>query len=327
MKALEILFVSILFLINSFKSFSQSNALEEIKDFGMNPGNLELFIHFPPPENYDSTGKKALVVALHGCNQNAGDISEESGWNTLADAYNFIVIYPQQKILNNPNRCFNWFMKGDNRIDKGEVASVDAMIKYVAKNYSIDTSRIFIYGLSAGAAMSMATISCYPDLFKAAAILAGGPYMMLNNPAKAMSMMNNPKKFTDQELLESVLVQHKNEIRKRPKIIVLHGDDDPLVNPRNAELIVRQWTLVHETDTIPDQIENSFNNHPDVKRISFFNENKAEVVTYYKMKNLKHQLPVDPGTEKGKGGKTGLFTADKDFFSTWWIAKDFQLVK
>ncbi|HWY37579.1 MAG TPA: hypothetical protein VNY73_03400, partial [Bacteroidia bacterium] len=62
-------------------------------------------------------------------------------------------------------------------------------------------------------------------------------------------------------------------------------------------------------------------------RKSYLDANKKEKIIFYEIDNLGHALPVDPGTSPGKGGKTGLFAVDKDFFSTYWIAKDFGLLE
>src|ERR1700741_1476115 len=110
---LKIIFLFI--LAWRFSLHAQSaDGLKEITDFGSNPGNLKMFIHLPK-----DTGNvpKPLVVALHGCSQNAREISRLSGWNKLADINDFIVLYPQQRIINNPSDCFNWFIEHD--VQKG----------------------------------------------------------------------------------------------------------------------------------------------------------------------------------------------------------------
>ena len=51
------------------------------------------------------------------------------------------------------------------------------------------------------------------------------------------------------------------------------------------------------------------------------------VVSFYKINHLGHALAVDPGKHAKQGGQTGLFATDMDFFSTWYVARDFRLVK
>ena len=170
-------FILLLFLC--IAGFGQ-NGLKEIKDHGSNPGNLNMYIHIPAGYE-DNLHKKPLIIVLHGCSQNAAVVARQSGWNKLADSFGFYVLYPSQKKMNNMGGCFNWYRKNDITKDKGEVLSLKQMIDAAVDDFGIDTSRIFVYGLSAGAAMGVALMADYPYLINAGAILAGGPYMMATN--------------------------------------------------------------------------------------------------------------------------------------------------
>ena len=94
------------------------------ESFAPNPGNLRMFRYLP-------RGLKAgapLVVVLHGCGQTAGGYGQAAGWCELADALGFGVLAPEQKAVNNPNTCFNWFNPEDITRGQGEAASIAAMI-------------------------------------------------------------------------------------------------------------------------------------------------------------------------------------------------------
>jgi hypothetical protein len=41
---------------------------------------------------------------------------------------------------------------------------------------------------------------------------------------------------------------------------------------------------------------------------------------------MGHFIPVDPGTLPYQGGEKTMYTTDKDFFSTYFIACDFGLI-
>ena len=66
-------------------------ALVSVTSFGDNPGNLAMYEHVPAslPDG------RPLVVVLHGCTQTAAAM-ESAGWDALADAYGFAVVYAQQ---------------------------------------------------------------------------------------------------------------------------------------------------------------------------------------------------------------------------------------
>ena len=83
-------------------AYSQhAKKMTKIENFGKNPGNLRMFIY---ADNHSDTNKIPLVVVLHGCGENAKSVSELTGWNKLSDLNSFIVLYPQQKFINNPDR-------------------------------------------------------------------------------------------------------------------------------------------------------------------------------------------------------------------------------
>ena len=83
--------------------------LRHISKFGTNPGNLQMHAYVPD----SPTSAPALVVALHGCTQDANSFDRGTGWSTLADRLGFVVIYPQQQAANNPKNCFSWFLPSD----------------------------------------------------------------------------------------------------------------------------------------------------------------------------------------------------------------------
>src|SRR5215211_5615507 len=55
---------------------------------------------------------------------------------------------------NSPNRCFNWFLRSDNRRDQGEALSIRQMADKMRSDHGIDPARVFVTGLSAGGAMT-----------------------------------------------------------------------------------------------------------------------------------------------------------------------------
>lgn len=67
-----------------------------------NPGALTMYEYVPP----DMPAAAPVVVALHGCTQTANDYTK-AGWNVLADAGKFYVVYAQQTSANNAATCFN----------------------------------------------------------------------------------------------------------------------------------------------------------------------------------------------------------------------------
>ncbi len=311
-------------MVSSFL-FAQKD-LKECKYFGSNPGNLAMFMYAPAVLK-DSCHKKPLIVALHGCSQNAEAIAKQSGWNMLSEKYGFYVLYPQQKFSNNPSECFDWFRKNDILKDKGEVCSIKNMIEFICDSLPVDTEHIFVYGLSAGAVMAVSIMADYPYMIKAGAILAGGPFNSEMNAVKGMTGMMAPPDKSPLEWSNMVRRQNVTYTGKYPEMIIYHGQNDPVVNFRNSKALIDQWTYLHKTDTIPDIIENSFQNNKYITKITYLQKDSVAAVIFYNIANLGHRLMVDPGTGETQGGSTGLFAVDKDFFSTYWILLDFGIIK
>ena len=88
----------------------------------------------------------ALVVALHGCGQTASGYDAGAGWSELASQLGFALLAPEQKAVNNPNTCFDWFNPEDITRGQGEAASIAAMIETMVQTHRLDRSRIFITG-------------------------------------------------------------------------------------------------------------------------------------------------------------------------------------
>src|SRR5688572_17596034 len=102
--------------------------LTAVSGFGANPGNLTMYSYRPDglPAN------APLVVAMHGCGQNATDYFTNAGWRKYADLWRFALVLPEQKSANNSNSCFNWFLTGDTARGAGEALSIAQMVDHAA---------------------------------------------------------------------------------------------------------------------------------------------------------------------------------------------------
>jgi poly(hydroxyalkanoate) depolymerase family esterase len=307
-----------IFLIISFSnaSFAQQD-LTEVIEFGNNPGRLRMFSYIPKQKNASSS----LVVILHGCNQQAADIAELTGWNKIAEETNCVLIYPQQRAVNNPSHCFRWFSEHQNQRDSGEVASIFSMIKHTVQKQNIDPERIFISGFSAGAAMSVSMISVYPELFSAAAVFAGGPYGLAKNIGQSANLMTGRMLANDSVLYTSLRQQNLGYNGTYPSLYTYHGTHDPIVNYKNAKMLNQQWALLQKCDTSALEVQNSFQGNEMIDVLTCYDSNGKIKLRHYRLNKVKHQVPISAQ----EGGKTGLFTINKGFHSTKQVAIDFGL--
>ena len=219
--------------------------LVHVAPAGPNPGELRMLAYVPP-------GLRAgapLVVALHGCTQNAAAYDHGAGWSVLAERHGFAVLFPEQQRANNPNLCFNWFQPEDVTRGRGEVESIRAMVVQMVEAHGLDKRRVYVSGLSAGGAMTAAMLATAPELFAGGAVIAGVPYGAASGMAEAFGAMQGVRR-TAGEWGERV--REASSFRGPfPAVQVWHGTADSTVSPANAEQLVAQWSNVLGLPVLP----------------------------------------------------------------------------
>lgn len=282
-----------------------------------------MYIHAPKGGN--ESKEKPLLVALHGCNQNADEIAQRSGWNKLADLHDFYVLYPQQRFRNNMSRCFNWFRSKDRRKQNGELTSIRSMIEHMVHHYSIDSSRIHLYGMSAGAAMGVVLLANHPESFQSGAIYAGQPYYGVLNAFKGLGGMWIPLDRTPEEwgkLVQEATPGYRGDY---PRILAVHGEMDLLVEPKNSRELVEQWTWVHGIDAEADSVQKAFRGVDAVQRSAYTDQNGNTLVILYSITGIGHRIAIDPGDGPRQGGEVNIAAKDMGFHSTYWLGRDMGL--
>jgi len=308
-------------IILSATGFAQTG-WQAVSSFGSNPGNLNMYSYVPT----GISGSAPLVVVMHGCTQNATTVASQSGWNTLADRHKFYVVYPEQNSANNSSTCFNWFLSGDQNRNQGEAYSIKQMVDYMKAHYTIDTTQIFATGLSAGACMTTVMMACYPDIFKAGAVMAGAPYKAASNATQAAGIVYGTDINTPVAWGDSVRNEIPTYAGAYPKVAVFQGSADPVVNVANENEIMKQWTNVHGADQTADATVNSFNGNPYVTKNTYNDNNGNEIVETYTITGMGHAIALDTGNCYQQCGKTGTYALEVYFSSTFWAAYFFNIL-
>ncbi len=188
------------------------------------------------PSGYDATGAAMpLVVMLHGCTQSPDDFAAGTQMNALAEARGFLVAYPAQTARANGSKCWNWFRVEDQAHGRGEPALIAGIARQVAADYRVDPRRIFVAGLSAGAAMAVILGERYPDVFAAVGAHSGLPFAAAHDVASAFTAMKGGSVAT------AAGNAHAGSGGPVPTI-VFHGDADHTVTASNGEAIIRAAT-------------------------------------------------------------------------------------
>jgi poly(hydroxyalkanoate) depolymerase family esterase len=165
--------------------------------------------------------------------------------NVHAQEHGVLVLYPAQAPRSNHHRCWNWFMPGDQRRGAGEPALLAAVTRHVTALHAVDPARVYVAGLSAGAAMADILAREYPDLFAAAGVHSGVPHGAAHDAASAYAAMHGHRHALQAAFawwLPSTPVaapsaRDGSDATTTPTI-VFHGDADDTVHPRNGDGVI-----------------------------------------------------------------------------------------
>jgi poly(hydroxyalkanoate) depolymerase family esterase len=206
------------------------------------------------PSAYSKRVRYPLIVGLHGCTQTADDFAGLTRMPKLADAQRVLVLLPNQDPAANPMRCWNWFLPENQKRDSGEPAMIKTMIDDVEARYSVDRSRVYVFGMSAGGYMTSTLLACYADVFAAGMIASGGMYEAASDVPTGLSAA---LRGSDADPAAAGRDAYRCSGAVHPRLVpvlVFHGGDDPFVAPANGRQAVDQFLVTN--DLGDDGVEN-----------------------------------------------------------------------
>lgn len=298
--------MALLLLASAARGIS-AQSLIEIDSFGADPGRLRMFIRVP--RNAEAlAGPRPLLVLLHGCGQDAHDLLRLTAWDRIADSTGCYLLLPQQRGANNPMRCFNWFRADDVVPEKGEVASIARMIDHARATLPVDTLPVRVFGVSAGAAMAVALAAAYPQCVAQVAAVAGAPYGAIAKDEAGRRPAFRPDALSPEARADRVRAASEGPVERYPRLVVMHGTADAVVDFDLARALVAQWTALAGTDSIPDREERLEARHA-VLRQGHLDASGHEVVVLYAIEGLGHRLAQDADGRRAWPGKGIGFSA------------------
>lgn len=196
------------------------------------------------PDGYQSGTPAPLIMMLHGCTQSGDQFATATDMNAIADAEDFLVIYPQQTSAANSSKCWNWFETAHQSRGSGEPALLAGMVADVASSYSVDSDQVFAAGFSAGAAMAVIVGATYPDVFHAIGVHSGMEYRAATSLISAFTAMSSggPSANTQGTAAYNAMGSHAQVVR----VMVFHGTSDYTVALVNGNLVLSQWAQTND---------------------------------------------------------------------------------
>jgi len=171
-----------------------------------------------------------LVVMLHGCTQSPDDFAAGTRMNFIGDQRACLVVYPAQRSDANQAKCWNWFRRDDQQRDRGEPSLIAGITRQIMRDYAVDPRRIYVAGLSAGAAAAAVMGATYGDLYAAIGVHSGLACGAANDLPSALIAMRQGGGADGRV---------RNDGPPVPTI-VFHGDRDSTVHPNNGDQVLAQ---------------------------------------------------------------------------------------
>jgi polyhydroxybutyrate depolymerase len=131
-------------------------------------GERRFFVHVPP--GYDPDQATMLVLNFHGLAETATDFEGYSQMTPVADAHDFIVVYPDALVSSwNAGECCGTAQQND--VD--DVQFTRDMLDAIEETYCIDPKRIYTAGFSNGGMLSYRLGCEMADKFAAIGAVSG----------------------------------------------------------------------------------------------------------------------------------------------------------
>lgn len=196
------------------------------------------------PAGYDPQTSSAMIMMLHGCTQGAEDLAAISGMNAVADRERVLLVYPEQSRRANFLKCWNWFEANHQARGRGEPAILAGIVAEVCKTHNVDGDRVYVAGISAGAAMAVVMAATYPDLFAAIGVSAGVEFKAATSRGSAFGLLRHggPDPVHQGRLaFDTMSAGLREKPRGRMPVIVFQGTKDHRVPKGAADQVIAQW--------------------------------------------------------------------------------------
>lgn len=248
------------------------------------PGGARRYHLYRPPD-LQSGVRLPLLVMLHGCGQTGRDFALSTRMNLLAARERFLVLYPEQDRLANPQGCWNWYDRRFGKAD-AEAATLMAAVDQVCMFYPADRDRIAVAGLSAGASMAALLATRYPLRFKAVAMHSGVAPGAAKSPATALGAMRGRRAPPMLATAAGKALGAAAAFTTLPPLLLLHGDADIVVSASNAGTTATVWAMA--TAAMPGEPRKLKRGKRHAMRVTAYKHQGRTLVSLCEVEGLGH---------------------------------------
>lgn len=273
-----------------------------VPEFGDNPSGALMYIYVPDTLGADP----AIIVAVHYCTGTAQAYYQGTQYAALAEANNYIVIYPES-----PYEGGCWDVSSDATLTRGGGGSSTAianMVQYTLDEYAADASRVFVAGTSSGAMMTVShgywarstehwltrqnvLAATYPDVFAAGSANAGVPASCFYTGTVAgwNSTCSGGQVVQSSEAWAAVVRgMYPGYNGTYPRMRISHGDQDTTLAFPNYGETIKQWAGIFGLDA--ESPQETLENDPEAGFTTYvYGEKLVGIVGL----GVGHNMPVN----------------------------------
>ncbi len=210
------------------------------------------------PEDVDPDEPLPVVMVLHGCLQDQGDMIDDTRFVELVDRERFIAVFPfvtsWDPLEQRNSKCWGFWFDQHQHEGRGEPGDLRRILAEVEGEFPVDAERRYVAGLSSGAAMAVVMAVAYSEDFAAAGAVAGLPYDETACAVSGACLFGGLQLKGVAELVAALAAeQTRPEEQRLVPMMVVHSSNDRTVPFKNGQNIRDVWLTRHAASTTPEE--------------------------------------------------------------------------
>jgi poly(3-hydroxybutyrate) depolymerase len=144
-----------------------------LDDFRGTFGDSERRWYVYVPKKYAKLTRRGaelpVVMVFHGRNGSARWVAQQTQWADVAEDRGFIAVFPQADLPSGNDPTANFGFSASLSLDNTDVAFTLGILEDLEQRFAVDSGRVFLTGVSQGAAFTNRLAVQYPERFAAIA--------------------------------------------------------------------------------------------------------------------------------------------------------------